>query len=132
MPTFSRFCASISPTLPPPIIVASFIFSLFWKSLFASISSDVEYPISITLSLSKNSVSPSGINKLQSLVIPTTSVFSTKGYSLIFLPNSTESSFILYSRSLAFPDAKYSTSTASGTVIILKISCVKSCSGHIT
>ena len=63
------------------------ICSLFMKDKQKSsrISNEYDDPINITLSFNSNSVSPFGINRVSSRVIPTISVSSGKLQSLIFL-----------------------------------------------
>ena len=85
----------------------------------------------MTLSLLSRTVFPVGIETIPSLVIPTISVSFGNSQSLILLSTRIEFSFILYSNNLALSFAKFSTSIASDTVIILNISWVKSSSGQI-
>ena len=78
--------------------------------------------MNIALSSGEKTVSPLGTDKQPSFVIPTIRESLGNSQSLTFLSTRTELSLILYSKSLALPLAKFSTSKASDTVTILNIS----------
>ena len=128
----SRLFASIYPTFPPPITATDLTCSFSWKNVPAKISKEWDVPIKISLSFSLISVKPFGINNKSSLFIPTIIVSRVKPQSFTILPTIEDPGRTLYSKSLALPSAKFSTSSACATVTILNNSWVKRASGQIT